>query len=156
MELDGGKADFVYEFNEWRTRSETLAILRKTDSWEPEFKKYLWPVVLSDRPVGRDRRDPPVPRFVITDVDFELKASAGDDAKLSVVETIVPVGVRPVRLRLRPRLGALRGLGRDGRDALRARLVSVTDETGRRFRFDHTNNDLLVATAASPRRLTGR
>jgi len=146
-ELDGGKADFVYEFNEWRARAETLAVLRKTDSWEPEFKKYLWPVTLSDRPLYRDRREPPAPRFVLTDVDFELSASAGNDAKLSVVETIVPVGL-PQRV-FGFDLDSVRYVEAGASVGTRTeRLTGVFDEAGHALPFHHIRNDLLVELPA--------
>ena len=84
--------DLVYRLEGSENPSEGISVLHTTDSWEPEFKKYLWPVTLARSPVGRDRRDPPPPRFLVTDVDLELTASAGNDVKLSVQETIVPMG----------------------------------------------------------------
>jgi len=129
-EIEGGKQVLLYEFNGWVDRAETLAFLRSSDSWEPEFKKYLWPVILSNQPIGRDRRDPLPPRFLLTDVDLKLSASAGNDAKLSVTETIVPMRARQSVFCFD--LSSVRytevGAGVGTRTE---RVVSVEDEAGR-------------------------
>jgi hypothetical protein len=141
--MDGGKADFVYEFNGWRGRAESLDILRKSTSDEPEFRKYLWPVTVSHQPIGRDRRDPLQPRFFLTDVDLELKASDGNEAKLSVVETIVPVGVRQsvFAFDLDTIVYAEHGAGVGTRAE---RVVRVVDDGGRPLAFRHKANEVLV------------
>ena len=150
-EIEGGKQDFVYELNGWNDRAETLGILRTSGSNEPEFRKSLFPVTLSHQSIARDRRDPLTPRFMLTDVDLQLTASDGNDAKLSVLETIVPLGVRQsvfafdLRSVVYARVGASVG-------TRTPRLVSVTDEAGRPLVFHHKNHELLVALpeAAEP------
>lgn len=143
-EMDGGKADLVYKFNGWRSRAESLEFLKNSDSRDPEFRRYLWPVTLSEQPVGRDRRDLLPPRFLLTDVDIQLAASAGNDAKLTVLETIMPVGLRQrvfgfyVRSVAYAQVGASVGTRTE-------RVVGVFDEAGRPLSFRHMNNDLLVA-----------
>ena len=56
---------------------------------------------LSDQPIGRDRRDPPRPRFLLW-TSTSISASAGNDAT-SVLETLVPLGQPLSRLALGPR-----------------------------------------------------
>ncbi|MDQ5871760.1 MAG: hypothetical protein M3547_06085, partial [Acidobacteriota bacterium] len=89
--LFGGKEDFLYRLDSIDTKSETLALLRKTESGAPEPKGF-WRLVVSEQPIARDRRDPVAPRFLLTDVDVSVVASSGRDAHLTVTETIVPQG----------------------------------------------------------------
>jgi hypothetical protein len=144
VEMDGGKEDLVYELDGWQSRSEMLAFLRRSQSREPEFRKYLWPVTLSDQPISRDRRDPLPPRFLMTDVDIQLAASAGKEAKLSVLETIVPVGVRQSVLRFDLDSVAYAEVGASV-GTRTERVVRVVDEGGQPLAFHHKNNELLVA-----------
>ena len=95
-ELDGGREDLLYVFDGTDDPAEGLATLNSSESNETLLRRYLWLAPLSLQPIGRDPRDPPRPRFLLTDVDVRLQASAGNDAKLTVVETLVPQG-RPAR-----------------------------------------------------------
>jgi hypothetical protein len=92
-EIDGGDEDLLYELDATDNPSEGLAILRKSESSDPEMRKFLWLSPLSHQPIGRDRRDPPEPRFLLTDVDA-LAASA-ERRQLSVVEPSCRGGARP-------------------------------------------------------------
>ncbi|HEY4228862.1 MAG TPA: hypothetical protein VGO79_01755, partial [Thermoanaerobaculia bacterium] len=143
VEMDGARESLVYRLDGAENPFEELAVLRTTDSQEAEFKKFLWPVTLSATPVGRDRRDPPKARFVVTDVDLELNASAGNDVRISVVETIVPVG--------RPRsvfafdLDSVAYSEAGASVAARSlRVKKVTDEQDRALDYQHKNDALLV------------
>jgi hypothetical protein len=142
-EMDGGKEDLVYELDGWQSRAEMLVFLRRSQSREPEFRKYLWPVTLSHQPIARDRRDPLPSRFLITDVDIQLAASAGKEAKLSVLETIVP-GVRQSVLRFDLDTVAYAMVGASV-GTRTERVVRVADEAGQTLAFHHKNNELLVA-----------
>ncbi len=142
--LDGGKADLVYLLDGLETQSETLLALRKPDYPDAESKKYLYPTVLSDQPIGRERRDPLPPLFLLTEVDLTLRASGGKDASMSVAETVVPVG-GPRRIFRFDLYSAI--FGED--IGLRSwRLRSVTDAEGRTLAFDHRDGEVLVESAA--------
>ncbi len=143
VEMDGGRESLVYRLDGAENPYEELAVVRTSDSRESEFKKFLWPVTLSASPEGRDRRDPPKARFVVTDVDLDLAASAGNDVRLSVQETIVPVG--------RPRsvfafdLDSVAYAEAGASVAARSlRVKRVTDEKGRALDYQHKNDALLV------------
>lgn len=84
VHVDGGAEDVEYSFDGGQDSSEGLLALRKSDSRDAEMKKFLFRTILSDQPIGRDRRDPLPPRFVLTDVDWEVAASEGREAKISV------------------------------------------------------------------------
>ena len=142
-EMDGGKQDLVYELDGWQSRAEMLVFLRRSESPEPEFRKYLWPQTLSYQPIARDRRDPLPSRFLITDVDIHLAASAGKEVTLSVLETIVPV-VRQSVLRFDLDTVAYAGVGA-GVGTRTERVVRVVDESGHALAFHHKNNELLIS-----------
>jgi hypothetical protein len=144
-ELEGGANDVLYQLDV-EDPSESLAVLRKSWSDDPELRKYLYPEYLSVQLVGRDPRDPPRPRVVLTDVDVELKASDGDKAALTVVETLVPLG-RPLaaaRLALESTVYTTFGQNLTTRTE---HLRRVTDESGRELAFDHDRDQLVVQLA---------
>ena len=144
-ELEGGANDVVYQLDV-DDPSETLSVLRKSWSEDPEMRKYLYPESVSVQLVGRDPRDPPRPRVVLTDVDVDLKASSGDKAEMTVVETLVPLG-RPLaaaRLSLENTVYTTFGQNLTTRSE---RLRKVTDESGRELAFDHDRDQLVVQLA---------
>jgi hypothetical protein len=146
VEMDGGKEDLVYRRDGVDDPGEELAFVHPTESNDPELRKSLWPVVLSYQPIGRDPRDPAPPRYVLTDVDVELNASAGNDARLSVVETIVPQKEAQSVLRFDLRHTVYTTSGSNLATRIE-RLQKVTDEAGRALAFDHRNQELLVQLA---------
>lgn len=145
-EMDGGREDLLYVLDGADDASEGIASLTRSESNDPEMRKFLWLISLSHQPIGRDRRDPPRPRYRLTDVDLELSASAGNDAKLKVVETLVPVGrpVRALRFDLESTIYAQVGANLGTRFE---RVRSVTDGEGRSLAFDHRLDELVVELA---------
>lgn len=138
----GGREDFLYLYDGVERQSETLALLRRSDSGSVE-PQALRRTIVSDQPIGRDRRQPFPPRFLLTDVDFTLVASSGRDARLSVTETIAPQGSKQsvFRFDLFSTVVAPRGPGADTRFY---RVRSVTDDSGRRVAWHHQNDELVV------------
>ncbi len=146
VEMDGGGEDLLYRRSELNNSWEALAILRPSESDDPELRKNLYSVDLSDQPVGRDRRDPPKPRVVLADVDIDLRASAARDASMTVVETLVPIA-RPlavVRLDLESTIYTYLGNHLTRR---MERLRKVTDEAGRSLEFVHDHDQALIQLA---------
>ena len=145
-ELDGGKEDLVYELDRVDHPSEALLILHSSESRDTELRKFLWPVALSHQPIDRDARDPAPPRFLLTDVDLELTATAGNDATLAVTETLVPVGepLSAVRLDLVGLWYAQSGANLGTRAE---RVRAVTDEAGHALAFDHRGDEIVVELA---------
>ncbi len=145
-ELDGGREDLVYELDRVDHPSEALLLLHPSESRDPALRRFLWPVALSHQPVDRDARDPVPPRFLLTSVELELDASDGNEAKLAVEETFVPLHapVRALRLDLNDTWYASSGANL----ATRAeRVAAVTDAAGRRLAFDHRGDELVVELA---------
>ena len=147
-EIEGGREDLLYVFDGTDDPSEGLATLHPSESDEKELRKFLWLAPLSLQPIGRDPRDPPPARFSLTDVGVELTASAGNEAKLSVEQTLVPRG-RPARA-LRFDLNSIEYAKAGSNLEVRSeRVRSVTDEKGRALAFDHRLDELVVELAES-------
>ncbi len=147
--LEGGKEDLAYVFDSIENRSETLAQLRRGEGSDSEIRRLLFPTILSDQPIGRDRRDPMMPRYFLTDVDMALTASAGKEASISALETVVPVGSRQrvFRFALHNTLFVPTGPRRS--EPRSYHLRKITDESGRALRFDHRFGELIVETPAA-------
>jgi Peptidase family M1 domain len=145
-EMDGGKEDLVYELDGVDHPSEALVLLHGSESSDPELRKFLWAVALSHQPIDRDAREPAPPRFLLTGVDVDLAATAGNDARMTVVETLVPVGapLRALRFDLDGIWYAQSGANLSTRSE---RVRSVTDEAGRALAFDHRNDEIIVGLA---------
>jgi hypothetical protein len=152
-EMDGGKEDLVYELDRVDHPSEALQILHASESRDPELRKFLWPVALSHQPIDRDARDPAPPRFLLTAVDVDLSATAGNDAVLTVTETLVPVGAPIAALRL-DLVGLWYAQSGANLGTRAERVRAVTDEAGRVLAFDHRGDEIVVQLAelASPDR----
>ena len=145
-EMEGGKEDLVYELDRVDHPSESLILLHPSESRDPELRKFLWPVALSHQPIGRDARDPAPPRFLLTAVDLDLAATAGNDVSLKVAETIVPVGsaLGALRFDLDRIWYAQSGANLGTRSE---RVRKVTDDAGRALAFDHRNDEIIVQLA---------
>ena len=141
--LFGGREDFLYRFDSIETKSETLALLKKADPRAPE-PKAIERVVISDQPIGRDRRVPPTPRFLLTDVDLSIVASAGRDAHLTVNETVVPQGSDQSVFRFDLYSTIANPSGAAGWEMRVFRVESVKDEVGRPLAWHHQNDEIVV------------
>jgi hypothetical protein len=139
-EFAGGRDKLLYIHDNEDESLSTVAPLR-TYTEDKRIQQRLFPSVLSQQPVGRDRATAVRPPFALTAVDYTLTAD-GDNAKLEITETVTRVMPstavldfdmnyeRIVRANVTPRKYNVR---------------SVTDEQGRALPFDHDRDDLLVA-----------
>jgi Peptidase family M1 domain len=143
---DGGKEEISYLFDSVQERSETLAQLRPGSAGE--LRRLLFPTILSSQPIERDRRDPLVPRYLLTDVDLTLAASAGKDASISVAETIAAEGQKQRVFRFGLTNTITVPVGASGSDPRSYRVRRVTDETGRALLFDHRYGEVAVEMPA--------
>jgi hypothetical protein len=146
VEMDGGTEDLIYVRTGALNPGEHLLFLHGSRSGEAQFKDALFAATLSGQPIGWDRRDPPRPRFVLTDVDLEVKASDGKDVKLTVVETIVPqkTALKVLAFELQGTVYTTLGEHLSTRTE---HLRKVTDEQGRGLSFEHAADQLLVELA---------
>jgi aminopeptidase N len=140
-EISGGAEDLIYLLDASEAKSESLCALRKNK----QISHRLDLVVLSDQPVGRERRDPIIPRFALSDVDIAVTASAGKDVSLSATETFTAVAGRSGVLLLE--LDDTE-FGRDALDERHLRVEGIFDEAGGAVPFDHRKDELAVGLAA--------
>lgn len=151
-EFEGGTEDIVYDL-EVEDPTETLAVLKKTEYDDPELHKYVYRANLSVQHLARSPKDPPKPRVVLADVDVDLRASVRNDATMTVVETLIPIG-RPMaalRLDLARTIYTFRGNNLTTRTE---HLRKVTDEAGRSLAFGHARDEVVIqlAEVAAPDR----
>jgi hypothetical protein len=146
VEMEGGAEDLVYERDGMWNPEERLAFLHGPSSHESKVQDMLFGATLSGQKIGWDRRDPPQPRFVLTDVDLEVKASVNKDVKLSVVETLVPqkASMSVFRFDLDQTVYTTFGAHLATRTE---KVAKITDEQGRPLGFWHDHGELLVQTA---------
>ena len=148
VEIGDSVEDLVYVLDEKVDRRETLYSLHRAQSSDTEVKDRLYASVLSEQPLGRDRRHPPEPHFLLTAVECTLIASGGKDATVSVLETIVPRrdGLSALRFSLYDRMYGLTSTGVLDRRDLHVRRIA--DESGRDLAFHHKDDSLLVGLGA--------
>jgi hypothetical protein len=133
---------YTYEFDPTYEQAETLAALRTVDTDERRFKRWLFPLVLSEQPVGRAFGAAPAPRMSLTHVDVDLTASDKSDARLVVTETIVPQQAAQSAFRFDLYDEKYVEVGRDLR---KYNVKSIVDERGRNVSFDHRLDSLIVS-----------
>jgi len=140
-EIAGGSEDLLYVLDAFEVRSEGLAALRKNKQISDRYDL----VVLSDQPIGRDRRDPVVPRLVLGDVDLAVTASSGKDLSVTATETFTAVSGRTgvLVLDLYDTI-----FWRNGMDERHLHVKAITDEAGNTLPFDHRKDELAVGLAA--------
>ena len=147
-EIAGGSEDLVYIFDGADVKSETLLSVSKRRAYDTALEDRLELTVLSDQPVGRDRKDILPPRFVVTDVDLAVTASDGKDVSISVTETIralaEPTSV--LVMDLYDTRFAVTNVG--GLDPRRLRLKGVFDESGASLPFDHRRDEVVIGLPA--------
>jgi hypothetical protein len=139
-EMRSGRDLVLYVFDEPESTEEALYTMHHPGADEAEIKHLLFPRVLSDVPIGRDRKTPPPQPYMLNAVDYTLVAD-GDNAKLNVEETIARNAQRQA---VRFNMNSVRFAGRGGGDVRRYHVLSVTDEQGHSLPFDHQHGDLLV------------
>lgn len=140
-EVRSGRDELVYVFDSADTKNEVLYALRQPATSDSTASKFLFPVILSQQPIGRDITAWAKPLFTLTSVDYTLTAD-GDDAKLAVAETIERQSAQQKAVRFNQLDSEPARLGAAWRHY---HVLSITDATGRSLPFHHQNNDLLVS-----------
>ncbi|MCU1245800.1 MAG: hypothetical protein JWN02_1710 [Acidobacteria bacterium] len=130
----------VYVYDGVETFNEDLYALKVPDFDDPHFKQRLYPTVLSEQPIGRDRRETAKAPFYLSALDYTLLAE-GDNAKLTATETISRQSASQAAIRLSMNDTAF---VRQGAPLRNYHVTSVTDEQGHSVPFDHTLEDLAV------------
>jgi hypothetical protein len=139
-EFSGGKENAVYLYDPVITHTEKLHTLHGIKRMQiREYQKSLFPIVLSEQRIGFTRHQFVPPPFFLTGVDYTLTAT-GNDATLSVAETIVPTGSAQ-------RVFRFNQTSSDYDSNLKRRVfnvVKVTDAKGTPLSFVHREDELLV------------
>ena len=146
-EMTCGGDDLVYVHDALDGRSEALASLRKSPPHDRALQDRVDLTVLSDQPVGRDRRDNLPPRFLVVDVDLAVTAPGGKDLSITAVETVRSLtgGTRVLLFDLYDTRFAWTNVALDPRHL---RVKGVFDEAGTALAFDHRKDELAVELAA--------
>jgi hypothetical protein len=141
----GGADDLRYVYDDFERREESLAVVRRSESTDAEARRYLYPVTLAERPLGRDRKTVADPLWALTDVRLELTASGGREAELVATETVVPVGRSRTAFRFDLYNTTYAIVGPGALQPRVFRLQSVRDASGRELPFHHAGDEVLVS-----------
>lgn len=95
VEATASGDDLVYLLDGVADRAESLSVASRFQyaAGSGDSRKFV--TVLSEQPVGRDRRQPVPSPYLLTDVDLSLTASDGESAALTVTETFQAVAAQP-------------------------------------------------------------
>lgn len=140
-QISGAQAPFIHNYDDAYENDETLRVLLRRQVRTGRFGDTLHDALLSKQAIGRDNRDVPPRRALLTDVDVHLVGQMNEQGTLTVTETIVPQK-RPMKA-LRFDLNKTIYLESESRDR-HYNLQSVTDEQGRKLPFVHEYDELLV------------
>ncbi len=139
-EIDAAEAA-VYIYDTVEAKSESLvgfthhrgmAIRELSDAW--------FTAIVSEQPIGRNRRSFVDPAFLLSDLDYTLTAGDRDSATLSVTETIQPRSIPQdaYRFNLLSNVWDTNGRSRE------FHLLSVKDDAGHEMDHHFAKNSLIV------------
>lgn len=145
-EIAGKSEKYFYAYDEAHARSETFSILKK--KVYPGFL-FTQSIPLSQSEFGWSQKKPLPPDYALTAVDLDLSTAAGAQARLTVVETVIPIrkGMRTLAFDLNSYMLKQETAGLTKQNLL---LRSVTLESGQALAFDHRQNSLLVQFPEAP------
>jgi hypothetical protein len=103
-----------------------------------------FPLEVSDQPIGRDRRAFVEPPYLLTDLDYTLKADDKENATLAVTETIAPRAIAQSAFRF----DLLSNVWDSHGGSRTFHLSSVKDESGKDVSYHFASNSLLVGLPA--------
>ena len=146
-----GDEEWVYRFDDVDEHAESFAKLCTINFDDRTRRSERFSSVVSEVPIGRDRRQPPPVAATMTAVDYSITEGSGGDAKVTVKESIVPRvdGARAIPFTL----DQLINVG-DGKPARHLELKSLKVD-GAKGDYLQENEHLLVqlpapATAGKP------
>lgn len=140
-EFGAGGNPLLYVHDPIEFQTEGLYSYQGSGSSDSETKRFMYPVTLSELPLGRDRKTPPGAPFYLTHLDYTLTASDATDAELTVQETVMRQSEAQTALRfsLWDKLYYKEGVA-----PRLMNLRSVKDSSGRELSFHHQNGELIV------------
>ncbi|HEX4822853.1 MAG TPA: M1 family aminopeptidase [Candidatus Polarisedimenticolaceae bacterium] len=144
VEIGGGDGPLVYTYDAVDERSESLEILGAPQTDDDARRKWPRSTTLSEQPIGRDRRAPAAPAFLMTAADYELTATSGDFVSIVARTTIVPARERLRVLKFEIPGPILVRSGPGNSTERHYHVASVADAQGAPLAFAQENSRLLV------------
>ena len=139
-EIRSGRDELLYIYDTVEAMNEDLISLEGSGSDDPTAKKWIVPTILSEQPIGRDRKAVPPQPVILNAIDYTLIAD-GDNAKLTTAEKFTRQSERQGAIRLNLDDLFIVKVGAPWRSW---HLLSVTDAAGRSLPFDHKSAELIV------------
>lgn len=139
----GGKEILVYLYDGVLAETEKLYTLQKTRQTSiRELSRAHFPIVLSEIPLGRTRKDFQEPPFLLYDITYTLTGETEGNASLDMVETIIPrkTAQKVFRFNLHDVVYTDRGKERH------YNVRRITDGNGQELQFVHREGELIVGT----------
>jgi hypothetical protein len=90
MELASGKDHLIHRFDPLDAHEESLTRLYLEQSSIRGAKNYYYQSEMSNQATDRTRRDMPHPRFLVTDLTYNLANPSGEKMILDATETLLP------------------------------------------------------------------
>ena len=139
-EIDAAEAA-VYIYDTVEAKSETLVgFTHHRGMAVRELSEAWFTAIVSEQPIGRNRRSFVDPAFLLSDLDYTLTAGDRDSATLSVTETIQPRSIpqSAYRFDLLSNVWDTNGRSRE------FHLLSVKDDAGHEMAYHFAKNSLIV------------
>jgi hypothetical protein len=142
VDLMGGGRPVTYVLDSIDDRSEQLySNIKNRMIPVRDLAGLWWPVLISDQPINRSRKDFLEPLYLLTNLDYTLTADEKENAELFVTETIAPRVMAQKVFRF-----SLYTTDYDTNNRARTYSVrKVTDESGKELSYHHANNEIIVA-----------
>ncbi len=147
-EISGGDEDLLYLYDGFDQRSESLSMVKGAFQADMAISDRLYCTVLSDQPIGRDRRDPLQPAFLLSDVDLSVTATDGENLTMTATETFRAISGTP-RVLLLDLYNTRFAYGRLGKlEPHSLRIKGIYDESGQVVPFDHASGEVAIGLRA--------
>lgn len=139
-----GDEEWVYRFDDVDEHAESFAKLCTINFEDRARRSERFPSVISEVPIGRDRRQAPPVTAMMTAIDYSITEGTGSSAAVTVKETIVPRldGARAIPFTLDQAIYVV-----DGKPPRRLELKSLKVD-GAKSEVVQEGDQLLVALPA--------
>ena len=139
-EFSGGSDEWIYRYDPVDDRQESLLLLEEEKFVRPGRTPELFPVPISEQPIGRPFRSPKPPAIALTRLEPEITAD-GEHATVHVTETLDAIGVPRSIIRL----SLMTHVDANGRDDVRKWVLErAATEEGKPIPFAHDREHVLL------------
>lgn len=139
LEMEGRDLNLLYQYDSVDTLSERLAVIRDGQAGG-YLKGWSDLITISHQPLGYDPRKGSVPlRFVLKDLDVDLRTEDNKNAEMKVREVLVPLqeGLRAFSFRLMTDITS-------PTERHELKVKRITDSQGNALDFSHSRDRLVV------------